>query len=230
MRAGSPGAKSHSTARYGPGSPSAADEWAPDPSPERHLVQPSDAWQAALVEDSPPTAPVNVMPDLSLHVWRIAIDPHKVIYGTIMLMTAYAVYDQGDGPMDKGPLLEIIGISIAPLFALAMAHAFSEALDMQIRNGRRLTGADRRHLLTENLVYLYVAIPPIIILTVLTVFSWDANDAIAAVNFLGIVSLCFWGAFAARKAGLGRMRQFVFGMNYGVMGIIVIVFELILTH
>lgn len=175
-------------------------------------------------------APINEKPDLSLHVWRFAIDPHKVIYATIMLMTAYAVYDEGVGPMDRGPLLEIIGFSIAPLFALAMAHAFSEALDLQIRNGRRLTGADRRHLLTENMVYLYVAIPPIIILTVLTVFEWDANDAIAVVNFLGIASLSFWGAFAARKAGLGRMRQFVFALNYGVMGMIVILFELILTH
>ncbi len=182
------------------------------------------------MEESTPTAPADEPLDLSLRLWRVTIDPHKWIYATIMLMTAYAVYDEGIGPMDKGPLLEIIGISIAPLFALAMAHAFSEALDLQIRNKRRLSRADRLHLATENLVYLYVAIAPIIILTVLTIFQWDASAAVNMVNALGIFSLFFWGGYAARKAGLGRMRQFVFGMNYGVMGIIVILFELALTH
>ena len=41
-------------------------------------------------------------------------------------------------------------LALAPVFALAMAHAFSDALDLQIRLGRRLTGRDRRHLLATN--------------------------------------------------------------------------------
>ena len=61
--------------------------------------------------------------DLQLHVWWLSLDPHRIIYSTIMLMTAYALYDEGTSPLDRGPLLELIGVSFAPLFALAMARS-----------------------------------------------------------------------------------------------------------
>ena len=167
---------------------------------------------------------------LKVRVWRFTFDPHRVIYATIMLMTAFAIYDEGTDPFERGPLIELIGISLAPLFALSMAHAFSDALDLQIRNGRRLTGHDRRHLLVENLEYLYVAIPPIVLTIVLAMLGWDANNVVGLVQLLGIASLFVWGVFAARKAGLGRWTQTRFGFNYAVMGMIVIAVELILTH
>ena len=88
-----------------------------------------------------------------------------------------------------------------------MAHAFSDALDVQIRNGRRLTGADRRHLLWSNLEYIYVAIPPILLTIALALLGWDANDVVFVVQILGLASLFFWGAYAARTAGLGGWRQ-----------------------
>lgn len=165
-----------------------------------------------------------------MHLGRFWLDPHKVIYGTIMLMTAYALYNEGKGPLDRGPLLELIGISLAPLFALGMAHGFSEALDFQITNGRRLTWHDRRAVMGENLKFLTIAVPPIIIMTVLTVFQWNANDIVNLIQGLGLLSLAFWGAYAARKAGLGRMRQFTFALSYGVMGLFVIAVELAITH
>lgn len=168
--------------------------------------------------------------DLSLRLGRFAMDPHKIIYGTIMLMVAYALYDEGDGPLSKGPMLELMGLSFAPLFALAMAHGFSEALDFQIRHGRRLTGSDRRHLFTENVKYLLIAIPPIIVMGVLTFFQWNAHDIVNVVQVLGLLSLSFWGAYAARKAGLGLSRQITFAISYGFMGLFVIVVELLITH
>jgi hypothetical protein len=168
--------------------------------------------------------------DIRLRFGRLSLDPHRIIYSTIMLMTAFALYDEGTAPLKTGAVVELIGVAIAPLFALAMAHAFSDALDLQIRNGRRLTRADRRHLLGVNLQYLYVAIPPIAIIIVLTIVGWDANDIVGLVELLGVASLFFWGAFAARKAHLGRGRQFTFGFNYALMGLLVILIELILTH
>ena len=110
----------------------------------------------------PEAAPLH----LQFRLGRITMDPHRIIYATIMLMTAYAIYDEGTDPLKAGPIIEIIGLSLAPLFALAMAHAFSDGLDLQIRNDRRLTRHDRRHLFGTNLQYLYVAIPPTIVITV----------------------------------------------------------------
>ena len=168
--------------------------------------------------------------DLRLSIGRLSMDPHQIIYGTIMLMTAYALYDEGHDPLGGGPLLAIIGVSIAPLFALAMAHAFSEALDFQIRHSRRLTWADRWTVLGGNLLYLLLAVPPAIVMIILTLFGWNANQVVTVVQILGLATLAFWGAFAARKAGLGVPRQITIAQSYGVMGVIVIAVELIITH
>jgi hypothetical protein len=175
---------------------------------------------------SPAPSPVA----LKLRVGRLTFDPHRIIYATIMLMTAFAIYDEGTDPFQKGPLIQLLGVALAPLFALAMAHAFSDALDVQIRNGRRLTGADRRHLLWSNLEYMYVAIPPILLTIALALLGWDANDVVFVVQILGLASLFFWGAYAARTAGLGGWRQATFGFNYSLMGLVVIGVELLLTH
>ena len=168
--------------------------------------------------------------DLTMHVGPLYFDAHRVVYATIILMTAYALYDEGTDPFGPGPLLEMFGLSIAPLFALAMAHAFSDAIDLQIRNGRRLNRHDRRHIASTNLQYLYVAIPPMAIIVLLSLLQLDADDIIGIVQVLGILSLAFWGAYAARMAGLGRWPQTRFALGYGIMGIIVITVELILTH
>jgi hypothetical protein len=164
------------------------------------------------------------------HIGRLRMDPHRIIYSTILLMTAYAIYDEGDTPFDGQGYIALIGVSIAPLFALAMAHVFSDALDMQIRNGRRLTGHDRRHLLATNLQYVYVAIPPMMVIAVLGLLAWDANDVLGVVQLMGVLSLGWWGWFAGRKAGVSRARRAWFAFSYAVMGLVVIGVELILTH
>jgi hypothetical protein len=177
------------------------------------------------VATSPP-APV----DLQLSFWFFTFDAHRVIYATIILMTSYAVYNEGAVEIGSAAFLAIMAVSIAPLFALSMAHAFSDALDLQIRHGRRLSGKDRRHLAATNLQYLYVAIPPLLLILALGFVGWEANDIIVLVQSLGVASLFLWGMFAGRKAGVGRWRQVSFGISYGLMGIFIITVELVLTH
>jgi hypothetical protein len=190
-----------------------------------HLVH--GAWQAAAVSEY--RDPEELV-DLQFRIGRLSMDPHRIIYATILLMTAYAIYDEGTSPLKTGAYLELLGLSIAPLFALAMAHAFSDALDLQIRNQRRLTGHDRRHLAATNLQYLYVAIPPMLLIVALGLLDWDANDVIGIVQLMGLVSLGWWGYYAGRKAGVGRLRRWTFAINYALMGLVVILVELILTH
>lgn len=171
-------------------------------------------------------APLN----LEFRLGRLNMDPHRIIYATILLMTTYAIYDEGINPFKTTTIIEIIGVSIAPLFALAMAHAFSDGLDMQIRNGRRLTRRDRWHLFGTNLQYMYVAVPPVAIIIVLGILGMDANDIVSIVQVLGLLSLGWWGYYAGRKAGLGTGRRWLFAFNYAMLGLLIIVIELILTH
>jgi len=179
-------------------------------------------------QDAPSTTPGPV--DLQLHIWRLSMDPHRIIYSTILLMTAYAIYDEGTDPFSRRTYIALIGLSIGPLFALMMAHAFSDALDLQIRNGRRLTGHDRRHLFFSNVQYLYIAIPPLLVFAILGPLGWDANDVLGIVQLLGLLSLGWWGWFAGMKAGVGRARRWWFACSYTLMGAVVIAVELIITH
>lgn len=168
--------------------------------------------------------------DLQLHIWRLSFDPHRIIYATILLMTAYAIYDEGSAPLNQRTYVALFGLSIGPLFALAMAHAFSDALDLQIRNGRRLTAHDRRHLLASNLQYMYIAIPPLVLIAILGALGWDANDVLGLVQLIGLLSLGWWGWFAGMKAGVSTARRWWFAFSYTLMGAIVIGVELLLTH
>lgn len=170
------------------------------------------------------------VPVKPLRLFGMTFDPHILIYSTIILLTAYAIYDEGDEPLIDGRWAEVIGISLAPLFALAMAHAFSDALDIQIRYGRRLSRHDRWHVLRTNLQYLYVGIPPSLLLIVLTFLNWGADDAVVLLLLLGLVTLFIWGVYAAKAAKLPVWRRVTFGVGYLVMGAFVLVVELLLTH
>lgn len=192
---------------------------------------------ASPAENGPEPAPsilekpyASEQPDLRLKIGPIRIDPHAAIYATIMVMTSFALVDEGPESLSDGPWLTLLGATIAPLFALASAHAFSDALDMQIREGHRLTMSERRHIAAKNLQFMYVAIPPIALLLFFVLIDMDASDAVGFILLFGIASLFYWGVFAGKKAGLGPWRRVSFGIGYGVMGVIVLLVELVLTH
>ena len=178
---------------------------------------------------SEPAVQENIV-DLEFRIGRLSMDPHRIIYATILLMTAYAIYDEGTAPLKTAAYLDLLGLSIGPLFALAMAHAFSDALDMQIRYRRRLTGHDRRHLVWANLQYLYVAIPPMLLILGLGLLHWDADAVLESVQLMGLLSLGWWGYYAGRKAQVSRPRRWLFAFNYALMGLVVIAVEQLIAH
>lgn len=168
---------------------------------------------------------------LKLRFLGLSFDPHRLIYATIILIAAMSIYDDSvPEEFNTMTALTLSAVLIAPLFALTMAHAFSDALDLQIKLKRRLSGQDRRHLLVTNLEYLYIAIPPLALALILGPTAMPPETILDIIILLGLISLYFWGMFAARKAGLGRWGQLRFGINYAAMGLIIVIVELMLTH
>lgn len=168
---------------------------------------------------------------LKIRFLGLSFDPHRLIYSTIVLIATLSIYDDSaPEDFDSFTALALSAVLIAPLFALSMAHAFSDALDRQITLGRRLGGHDRRHLLATNLEYLYIAVPPLIIAFILGPTDIPAEVIMDLIVVLGLGSLFLWGTFAARKAGLGRWAQVRFGVNYLAIGLVIVIVELILTH
>ncbi len=157
-------------------------------------------------------------------------DPHRLIYGTIILMVALAIFEETDDVFDQGSLVELFAVVIAPLFALAAAHSFSDAIDIQVRTGHPLTGDDWRHLVLAGLQYLAVGVPVMLVSVVVFALGGDSWAAIDVAQGIGVASLFLWGAFAARRAELGRWTQVRYALVYGFLGFFVIVVELLLAH
>lgn len=159
----------------------------------------------------------------------ICFDAHRLIYATIILLVSLGLYNTQAPSFTGSTLLDLVVVVVMPLLALSFAHAFADALDIQIRTRHRLSGRDRRHLFVTAIQYLTVGIPVLIIGFVFEALGWSATVAVAWGQILGVVSLFMWGAFAGRASGLGRWMQFRFAIFYGLVGIGIITVE-VLTH
>lgn len=176
-------------------------------------------------------ADVDVRHHRIVHVGRIPFDPHRLIYATIILMVTLAAAGDVDIDIINGQGLgDLLAIVFFPLLALAFAHSFSDAIDIQIRTGRRLTRADRLVLLRDGLQYLSVGIPVIILGAVVAISGGSISTVVDVAGDLYSVSLIFWGVFAARAAGLGKWAQVRYGLVYGALGLSIVIVEYAILH
>ena len=173
---------------------------------------------------------MSVEHDPRMKVGPLWIEPRVVIYATLIQMTAYALFDVPDIPIALDGFNTLFWVAVVPMFALAVAHAFSEVLDLQIRLGRRMNWADVVVILHSNLQFLYVSLIPIILLSVAWLLGMDENNAVNMVLYVGIVSLAGWGAYGARQAGLRLWPCVLFGAAYACLGALVVLLEIFIRH
>ena len=131
--------------------------------------------------------------------------PHAIsreVYGTITVTSVLIVYD-GWG---KVTMLDAIVVMVGPVLAMYIGHCFAASLAGQVAHGRPLT---RRELLATARAesgFLLLAVPPLVVLVVLTTAGAALSDAIRVVIWVSAASLGFWGGFAARRAGSAGWR------------------------
>lgn len=165
-----------------------------------------------------------------IHLLGMRLDPHRLIYATLIMMVALAVFDEDADPFTGSSVTDVFVVVIMPLAALSLAHGFSDAIDIQIRTRRRLVRADRRHILSTSLQYILVGVPVLVLAVVFSLVGLRVELATNIGEILGQVSLLFWGAFAARSAGLGKWAQVRFALVYSFLGSLIIVVELLVMH
>ena len=168
--------------------------------------------------------------DSRLQVGPLWIEPRVVIYATIIQMTAYAIYDPIDSDVTLGRFAELFWIAVVPMFALAIAHGFSEVLDLQIRLRRRMSWGDLRVILHSNVQFLYVSLIPIILLLFCCLIAVNEESAVSFILYLGVISLAGWGGYGARRSGLKRWQWLLFGAAYACLGAIVVLLEILVRH
>ena len=158
------------------------------------------------------------------------MNPRVIVYATIIQLAAFAIFDQGDGPVTEASFREIAAVSLSPMIAVALAHTFAEILDHQIAHGNRFQWRDVGELVRPNLQFVYVGLAPILI-TIPFALTGATNDLVVnTVYAFGVASLFIWGFIAARRSGRPVRGQFLYALAYGILGLIVVVIELLLTH
>ena len=169
--------------------------------------------------------------DRHVHVLGVSFDPHRIIYATIILMVTLTAAGDIDIDLIQGQGIgDLTAVVLFPLLALSLAHSFSDALDIQIRTGKRLVRADRLALLRDALQYLAVGVPVVIFGLIMSVLGGSMATVIEISNNVYALSLVFWGAYAARAAGLRKWGQVRFGLVYGLLGMTIVIVEYFIVH
>lgn len=185
---------------------------------------------------SPPTSDQR-LDRLSLGAAALRPNPRILVYGTLIQLVALVIASDsvttqsaGDQRMDLATWWDFTLIAVFPLVAVALAHAFSEALDLQVREHRQLTWHDRGDIAVANVQFLYVAMIPSLLLLPPLAQRWSVTDALDLLLVCGVLSLFGWGILVARMAGLKILRQLWYGLSYLVLGLGLVALEIFAMH
>lgn len=167
---------------------------------------------------------------LSLHIGRLPIDARIAVYSTIILMSGLALIDASSRTLGVGDWGKVFGAVIAPVAAVAVAHAFADFLGHEVHSQAPLTTDQRRHIILHNLQFLYPAVVTVIVVVPMLVMNVRANAAINLLLLLGLLSLVAWGTFAGRRVGQGFWGTVGYAVAYGCVGLLVVLVKYWLTH
>jgi len=174
---------------------------------------------------------------LSLGTAALRPNPRILVYGTLIQLVALVIAgdsvttELADGrQMDLTTWWDLTLIAVFPLVAVAVAHGFSEALDVQVREHRKLTWHDRAEIALANVQFLYIAVIPSLILLPALAQRWPVTDALDLLLACGVLSLFGWGILVARTARLNILRQIWYGLSYLVLGLGVVALEIFAMH
>ncbi|MGW5237610.1 hypothetical protein ACWEOW_01615 [Monashia sp. NPDC004114] len=145
-------------------------------------------------------------------VGRLKIRVDRLIYTTITLVSVLIIYDGWNQLTFWGVLAVILG----PLLAIFLSHLFGAELGTRVAKGRPLTSRERRAAFVEECRFLVIAVPPVLLLIVLSVAGVSYDHIIRVIVLTGAVSLGVWGAVAGRRAGLTGWRL-VASAGYGLL-------------
>lgn len=161
---------------------------------------------------------------------RSFIDPHNIVYATIILLISMDVLQYRDEEGDGVSLTEFLVLTIGPLVMVAVAHSFAGTIEIQVRERRRLTGADFRRLGLTVLQYASVATVPSLLAIGLSLAGQAPITAAWITEILGLISLVLWGYYAGWAAGRSQLGRIGNAVLYGIVGLVIILLELAVSH
>jgi hypothetical protein len=167
---------------------------------------------------------------LTLHIAGLTIDPRIAVYSTIILMSGLALLDFQDTELSWSQWGKVFGAAFAPVAAVAVAHAFADALGYEVRTKTRLDSRAISHVVFHNIQFFYVAVITLVLLAPMLLLNVAASSAANILLILGTANLVGWGTFAGRRVGLRWRGVLIYALAYGLVGVIVVWVKYWLTH
>ena len=153
---------------------------------------------------------------------KIRVD--RVIYTTITLMSVLIIYDG----WEQLRFWDVVTVIVGPILAIFLSHVFGAALGSRVALGRPLTRQEHRTVFAEECKFLLIAVPPLVILVILTIAGVSYTRIIQVIVLTGVLSLGVWGGVAGRRAGLTGWPLLV-AITYGLfVGAIILILQALL--
>jgi len=148
------------------------------------------------------------------HRTRPSID--RVIYTTITMLSVLIVYDGWAELTFWG----VTAVLLGPVLAMFLSHVYAMGLAQRVELGRRLTRDERWVVIAGEFWILLLVLPPLAILTLLSMAGVAYTHIIQAIVWTGVISLGAWGAVAGRRAkltGWALVASIGFGLLLGTL-------------
>jgi hypothetical protein len=123
----------------------------------------------------------------------------RAVYGTIVVTSVLVIYDG----WSNVTLLGAIAVILGPVVAMVIGHMFAASLAAYATVRRRSTKRELVMIARRESRFLLVCVPQIVLLLVLKLAGLSLTEGIRVMIWASAASLGFWGAIAARRAGLG---------------------------
>jgi hypothetical protein len=135
----------------------------------------------------------------------------RAVYGTIVVTSTLVVYDGWANLKVLGAVTVILG----PVIAMVIGHVFAASLATYADLRGRFTHRELLRTVGRESRFLFVCLPQIILLLLLTLAGVGLHHSVRAVIWASAASLGFWGGLAAWRAGL-HWRGIALGVIAGL--------------
>jgi hypothetical protein len=147
----------------------------------------------------------------------------RIIYTTITMMSVLIIYDG----WQKLRLIDVIGVIVGPVVAMFLAHTFSAAMAKHVEAERVLTLSEWLAIVRMQAPFLFLFVPPVVIVSVLFAFGMTLSDSIMVTLWVGVASLGYWAGVVGKRAGIVGWRLagvIVAGLVIGIVVLLIQVF------
>jgi hypothetical protein len=148
----------------------------------------------------------------------------RVVYATITVMTVLVIYDGWQNLR----FVDVVAVIVGPVVAMFLSHVFAATLALQVAQGGTPTNDQRLRIVASESRFLLLAVPPLVIVALLTLLGVSLSDAIRCVIILGALSLGFWSGLAGRRSGSTGWRLVLAVLAGLVIGGLVLALQIVL--